>query len=175
VGTQIRFWKDPYKNEAKSKDAGLPVFDTVDWYEVRVLGETDTVSGPWHRASTSIQEQWKKAHAEWQRDNSTEGIIGTLLSEVPWLATGEVETFKHAGIRTLENLAAVAYTAITRIPGGLAYRQKARDMLASAKSSAHQQRMSEELAKRDEEIAALKAQMSEILEAKRKKTKQAEA
>lgn len=172
MGTQIRFWKDAYKNEAKSRDAGLPVFDTVDWYEVRVLGETDNISGPWHRASPAIQEQWKRAHEQWMRDNSTEGIIGTLLTEVPWLSSGEVETFKHAGIRTLENLADVADTSITKIPGGLAYRQKARDMLAAAKSSAHQQRMSEELAKRDAEIADLKQQMKEVLAAKRSKAKE---
>jgi hypothetical protein len=172
VGTQIRFWQDPYKNATKSAEAGLPVFDTVDWYEIRVLGETDTSSGPWHRAPASVVEKWKRAHDEWLRDNSTEGIIGTLLSEVPWLAKGEVETFKVAGIRTLENLATVADTAITRIPGGLAYRQKARDTLAAAKDTAHTQRMSEELAKRDEEIAALKVQIAEIIEAKRKKAKE---
>jgi len=171
VGTQIRFWKDPYKNEAKSSVAGVPVFDTVDWYEVRVLGESDTSTGPWHRAPPALQAQWQKAHAEWTRDNATEGIIGTHLSEVAWLARGEVETFKYAGIRTLENLAEVADTAITRIPGGLAYRQKARDTLAAAKSSAHMQQMSEELAKRDEEIAELRVQVKEILAAKRAKGK----
>lgn len=172
MGTQIRFWKDSYKNAAKSAEAGLPVFDTVDWYEIRVLGEADTATGPWHRAPENVRAQWKRAHDEWTRDNATEGIIGTPLSEVPWLSKGEVETFKASGIRTLENLAEVADNAITRIPGGIAYRQKARDTLAAAKDSAHAQRMSEELAKRDEEIAALKAQMAEILEAKRKKAKE---
>jgi hypothetical protein len=156
VGTQIRFWKDPYKNEAKSAEAGIPVFDTVDWYEIRVLGESDTIQGPWRLASAENKERWAKAHAEWMRDNSTEGIIGTPLSEVAWLARGEVETFKYSGIRTLENLAEVADNSITRIPGGLAYRQKARDMLAAAKSSSHMQQMSEELAKRDAEIDALR-------------------
>lgn len=169
MGTQIRFWSDPYKNAAKTKEAGTPVFDTVPWCEIRVLGEPDTVTGPWHLMSPDNRERFKTAYAQWQRDNSTEGIIGTLLSEVPWLERGEVETLKYAGIRTLENLAEVADGSITKIPGGLAYRQKARDFLAAAKASAPMQAMSDELAKRDAEIASLKAQMADLIESKRRK------
>ena len=164
MGTQIRFWKDSYKNEAKSKEAGIPVFDEVDWCEIRVLGEPDTVSGPWAKMPPSTREIWKDAHAQWQKDNGSEGIIGTHLSQVAWLGRGEVETLKYLGIRTVENLASVDDAQITRIPGGLALRQKAKDMLSAAKDSAPLQRMSEELAKRDAQIRDLMEMVKELRE-----------
>lgn len=173
MGAQIRFWKDPYKNAEKSREAGIPVFDTVDWYEVRVLGEPDNTVGPWHRAPPEIVKQWSDSYRQWQKDNATEGIIGTPLSEVAWLERGMVETLKYLGIRTLENLANVADSSIGKIPGGLALRQKSRDTLAAAKESAPLQRMSEELAKRDEQIASLEARINDLIESKRKKAKEA--
>jgi hypothetical protein len=169
VGTQIRFWQDAYKNDAKSKEAGMPVFDTVPWCEIRVLGESDNVRGPWHKMPPHVHETWRASFDHWQKDNSTEGIIGTLLEAVPWLERGDVETLRHAGIRTLENLAAITDTSIGKIPGGLALRKKAAEMLAAAKDGAPLQRLADELAKRDAEIAALKVQIADVLAEKRKR------
>lgn len=172
MGTQVRFWLDAYKNEAKSKESGMPVFDTVPWAEIRVVGETDSVSGPVHRMHPDPRERFPEAWAHWQKDNSTEGVIGTPLKMVPWLEAGEVETLRYAGIRTLENLASVADGAVTKIPGGIGLRQRAKDMLAAAKSEAPMQKMSLELAKRDEEIASLKSQIADIMADRRKRPKE---
>lgn len=174
MGTQIRFWMDAYKNEPKSKEAGLPVFDTVPWCEIRVLGEPDTVSGPVHRMHPDPRLEYATAWEHFQRNNATEGIIGTPLNKVAWLEAGEVETLRGAGIRTLENLASVSDAAITRIPGGIAMRKRANDMLAAAKAEAPLQQMADELAKRDDEIRNLKTQIAEILAAKRKGRKAGE-
>lgn len=175
MGTQIRFFKKPYRNTVKTAEAGTPVFDTVDYYEIRVLGEPDTHSGPWHRASPEVQTQWAAAYQAWTKDNATEGIIGTPLEQVPWLEAGEVETMRYAGIRTLENLANVADGSITRIPGGIALRKKAQDMLAAAKESAPMQRMSDENASLRQEIASLRDQLREITTEKaRRRSKAAE-
>jgi hypothetical protein len=175
VGTQIRFWKDTFKNPQRSKEAGTAIFDEVPWCEIRVLGEQDTVVGPWHLMSQNNQDRFKAAFQQWQKDESSEGIVGTHLKEVAWLSRGEVETFRVSfGIRTLEDLAAVDDGSIGKIPGGLAYRQKARDFLAAAKDSAALQRQSEELAKRDAEIAELRNQIRDITTERQKRRKQAD-
>lgn len=163
---------DAYKNEAKSKEAGRPVFDTVPWCEIRVLGEPDTVSGPVHKMQPDPRERFAAGWAKFQQDGTSEGITGTLLKHVPWLERGDVETLAFAGIKTLENLAGVSDGAIGGIPGGLGLRTKAQEMLKAAKEEAPIQRMSDELRKRDAEIASLKAQIAEILEAKRRKAKE---
>lgn len=172
MGTQVRFWMDAYKNAEKSKEAGRPVFDTVPWCEIRVLGEPDTVSGPVHKMQPDPRERFAAGWAKFQQDNASEGIVGTPLKAVPWLERGDVETLAYAGIKTLEALASVSDGAIGSIPGGIALRRKAAEMVKAAKDEAPLQRMSDEIAKRDEQIAALKAQVAEILEAKRKKAKE---
>ena len=163
---------DAYKNAQKTAEAGRPVFDTVPWCEIRVLGEPDTVSGPVHKMQPDPRERFAAGWAKFQQDNASEGLVGTPLKTVPWLERGDVETLAYAGIKTLENLASIADGSIGNIPGGLALRKKAQDMLKAAKDEAPLQRMSDELAKRDEEIKALKAQMAEVLAAKRKREKE---
>lgn len=169
AGIAVRFWEDAYPNAAKSKEAGRPIFDTVDWCEKKVPGEHDTISGPVHKMDPDPRVLFPAAWAAYQKDKSSEGIVGTPLSEVAWLGRGEVETFKASGVRTLENLAALTDANVTHFPGGLALRQKARDAIKEAKDSAPAQRMSEELAKRDAIIADLKAQINEIVAASAKR------
>ncbi len=170
----VRFWEDAWENPAKSAEAGRKVFDTVPWVEIKVPGEQDTMRGPVHLIAKQGPEKdprlrFPSAWAAFQRDSSTEGIVGTPLTEVPWLGKGEVETLRYAGIRTLENLAGVNDSAVSGLPGGIAMRQKAQAMLTAAKDSAPLQKMSEELAKRDQEIASLKAQIADIVAASAKR------
>lgn len=172
MGTQVRFYMDAYKNAQKSEEAGRPVFDTVPWCEIRVLGEPDTVSGPVHKMQPDPRERFAAGWAKFQQDAASEGLVGTPLKTVPWLERGDVETLAYAGIKTLEALASVSDGSIGSIPGGLALRKKAADMLKAAKDEAPLQKMADELARRDEQIAALKAQVAEVLEAKRKRKSQ---
>ena len=169
MGTKIRFWMDACKNEAASKDAGRAIFDTVPWCEKGVVGEPDTVSGPVHKMQPDPREQFPAAWAAFQRDNASEGLVGTPLREVPWLGRGEVETFMHAGVKTLEQLAGMSDATITGLPGGIAMRKKAKDMIAAAASEAPLQAMQDELAKRDEQIASLREQVAELMKTRRKK------
>jgi hypothetical protein len=71
-------------------------------------------------------------------------------------------------VKTLEQLAGLSDGVLGNIPGALSLRQKARDMTRAASDAAPLQAMSEELQKRDAEIASLKAQVAEILEVKRR-------
>ena len=168
-GVMVRFWEDAYPNAVKTAEMGRKVFDTVDWCEIKVPGENDTISGPVHRMPNDPRQRFPAAWAAYQKDKSTEGMVGTPLAEVAWLGRGEVETLKASGIKSLENLAALNDANVTHFPGGLALRQKARDAIKAAEDSAPQQRMSEELAKRDQEIATLKAQINEIVAANAKR------
>jgi hypothetical protein len=162
VGTQIRFWMDAYKNPEKSKEAGRPVFDTVAWCEKRVVGEPDTVSGPVHKMQPDPRVEFAEGWAKFLADNASEGIVGTPLTSVPWLERGDVETLAFAGIKTLEALASVSDGAISSIPGGLALRKKAADMIQAAASSAPLQRLSEENADLRAQVQALQESVREL-------------
>lgn len=171
AGVRVRFWEDAYKNAAKSTEAGRDIYDTVDWCEVQVLGETDTVSGPVHKLHPDPRERFPAAWAQYQRDKSTEGLVGTPLKFVPWLGAGEVETLKASKILTLEHLAEVSDASITKFPGGLELRQKARDQIRMAKESAPAQALSADLAKANAQIASLQEQIAEMAKASARRKK----
>lgn len=165
----VRFWMDSYPNAAKTKEAGMPIYDTVPWVEIRVPGERDSVTGPVHRLHPDPRERFPEAWARWQKDNTTEGLTGTPLKNVPWIERGDVETLAYLSVRTVEQLASVTDGNIGKIPGGLALRDKARAMLKAAAEEAPMQRMADELSKRDHEIASLRAQIADIIAEKRKR------
>lgn len=168
----VRFWEDAWLNQAESDKAGRKVFNTVDWCEKKVAGEKDSVSGPVHKMQPDPREQFPQAWAAYQKDKSSEGIVGTPLKEVPWLSRGEIETLKHSGVRTLENLAGLNDANVTGIPGGLQLRAKAKAQIAAAKESVPLQRMSEELAARDSRIADLEKQIADLVADKRRTKKE---
>lgn len=162
----VRFWMDAYKNPTKSAEAGRAIYDTIPWCEIRVPGESDTVSGPVHRMQPDPRVRFPGAWAAFEKDNASEGLVGTPIRFVPWIERGDVENLAHSGIKTLEQLASVTDGNLSNIPGGIALRQKAKDFIRTAKDSAPLERMSEELQKRDLIIEGLRAQVSEILKAK---------
>lgn len=169
MAAQIRFWMDAWKNPAKSLEAGRPIYDTVAWFEKRVPGEQDTISGPVHR-SPKVKQDFAAAWAAFERDNASEGAVGTMLEQVPWIERGEVENLRYSGIKTLEALASVSDANVTKIPGGLKLRERAQAMLKASESAAPIQALGEEVAALRAENESLRAQMAEFLaEAKRRK------
>jgi hypothetical protein len=161
-GPVVRFWMDAYLNPQKTKEAGRNIYDTVPWCEIQAPGERDNVRGPVHRLFPDPRVRFPEAWEQWKRDNSTEGMVGTPLKMVSWLEPGEVETLKYAGIRTLEDLADLHDGNVTKVPGGLALRKRAQDVIRAAKEEAPLQRMSEENAKLSAEVAALREQVSAL-------------
>lgn len=172
MATMIRFWMDSWKDPKKSAEAGRPVYDTVAWFEKRVPGDHDSVTGPVHR-HPKLKNEFRAAWEAFERDQSCEGVVGTHLKMVPWLERGDVENLVHSGIKTLEALASVNDANVSSIPGGLKLRQKARDMLKASEASAPLQAMAEELGKLRDENKEMKSQLAEFLsESKRRKAKE---
>jgi len=163
---QVRFWMDAYENPIKTREAGRKVYDTVPWCEIRVPGEVDTVIGPVAKMHPDPRNRFPMAWAQFQKDNTTEGLVGTPLKMVPWLERGDVETLLYSGVKTLEQLAGLSDGTLSNISGALGLRTKARDFIKAAQDAAPMEHLSEELAKRDLEIDGLKAQIAEILKAK---------
>lgn len=165
----VRFWMDAYPNAAKTLEHGHPCFDTVAWCEIKVPGERDTITGPVHKMDRDPRQRFPEAWAKFQKDNGSEGLVGTPLKFLPWMERGDVETLAYVSVRTLEQLASVSDANLSNIPGGVELRKKAREYIKAAKDDAPMQRLAEEVAKKDSEIAELRAQISEILAAKQQK------
>lgn len=156
----VRFSTIPKKNEAKSKEAGRPIFEDVEYIEILTPGERDYPHRPVREGD---KERFATQYERWKRTGEGEALEGTPLSEWPGITRSLVEELRFFNVRTVEQLAGMADSNCQKIMGGQTWKQKARDYLERAQANAPMEKMNAELATRDNEIATLKAQMKELL------------
>jgi hypothetical protein len=144
----------------KVKGAGRPIFDEVEYIEIVIPGDKSTVV---HRAvQDKDRKQFAQQYAAWKAGNQ-EAASGTPIKMVPWLNTAQVRELEYFGCKTLEQLADLSDANYKNIGAVLELRQKARDAIAQAGKGAPIAAMREELKKRDAQIEALQAQVSQLV------------
>jgi hypothetical protein len=116
-------------------------------------------------------EAAKMAYARWQAIDAAYSAFkkgqeiptdGTPIGAWPGLTQQQANIIRGNGIRTIEELAEASDSIITRIPlpGMRAIKDQAQLFLKAA----DQTKLSTEMAKKDQEIGELKAQMAELME-----------
>lgn len=133
----VRFYEEEMEDAAATKEAGRPIFKTVECVEIRVPGDKGNIRrGPLKYFRPDPRERFPLAYAKFKA-KAKEQIVGTLLRECGGLMprTRALE-YQHFGVFTVEQLAALNDSNAQNIPGSIADRQKARDFLAIAKGQA---------------------------------------
>lgn len=162
----VKFKADKIKNDAKSKEAGRPIFDDIELCEIRAAGDRNTVkvfpAHAFHRWINNGEDgaQEKQTYAERWRDQYRrfkEGRDqiqeGTPLSELPFLTEAKRAELRALSIYTAETLAALDGQPLKTLgSGGRALKDQAAGYIANATGSAEVTRMAAE-------IEALKAQL----------------
>lgn len=130
-----RFYVKPVQNKFKSDQAGRPIFDDVEFVEILIPGDKNTiVDEPARQHHRDRWPQWYDAFKKGQEAPSE----GTPLEEWGGVTRSLVEELRFFHIRTVEQVAALDDAKLQRaIPmGGHALREKARRYLAQAEGSA---------------------------------------
>jgi hypothetical protein len=150
-----RFFLNPVKDEAASAEAGRPIYADREYVEIRASGNSTNIVC---RPVTDMDRQ--RFHRQYMlfKSGHAEQVVGTRLSEVPWITRGQVEELTYLKILTVEQLSAVNDQFCTTIPGIYELRRKAQMFLESAVSSAP----ITALQKENEE---LKSQIADLMEA----------
>jgi hypothetical protein len=162
----VRFYRKEIQNEYLSQQEGRPVFYMADFVRIEVPGNNlsiiDTFANADHKKRFPIQ--W----AAYQNEKSdNEDIQGTLLRDWPLLTSAQAAELKHYKFYTVEQVAGASDQQINAVGmlvgmSPYSFRDKARAYLANAKDSSVVQAQSEELRKRDLEIADLRAELHRI-------------
>lgn len=151
----VRFFHKLVPNEAKSRAEGCAKFDEVEYVSIIKPGHRGGGFETPVRESDKIRfpEQYKAFQA--RREHVQEG---TPLEEWPMISRSMAEEYKFYHIHTVEQLALLSDTALSKMGlGALDLQKKARTWLASAKDTALVQRLAVE---RDEQNALI-AQLQE--------------
>lgn len=164
----VRFWVEAHQDEAKSAAEGRPVFEDVDYIEIASPGDrSNIVQRPIEQDDIA---RFRRLYESWKAGQSTDGVVGTLLREVPWVSRSQVEELAYFKVRTVENLAALPDSALGSFgPGVGALRERAKAYLRDAKAQAPMAELNKRLEERDAQIAALREQVAELAAAKKGK------
>jgi len=161
----VKFYQRAVENEFKSALEGRPIMEMRDFIIIEVPGDNLTVIDTF-----AVDENKKRFPVQWARyqNEKTDGDVeGTLLHDWPILNAAIAAELKHFKFYTVEQIALASDAQLNTLgmvagmsPLGL--RDKAKAFLSSAKGSALVQQQADELRKRDEELAAIKAQLAEL-------------
>jgi len=164
------------ENEAKSLEAGRPIFDDLEVCEIRAPGSRDVKVFPATSFSRWLDDphtgrQVKQTYAErfahqyrQFKANAAQTKTGTPLEHAPFLSEGKRAELKAQNLYTVEALADIEGAELKNLgPGGREMKTKAMEYIAESKAHAPNKQMVAEL----EALRARNAVLEEDMQAKR--------
>lgn len=129
----VKFYVRPVADEAASTEAGRPIYKDREYIEIRTPGnQNNIVQRP---VSEMDRQRFQGAYRAFKAGD-TEQMVGTPLSEVPWVTRSQVEELAHMRIRTLEHLSTVSDEVCGRYAGMYKMKQRAAAAIVEADKSA---------------------------------------
>jgi hypothetical protein len=172
---QVRFYRKPVHQEQESMDAGRPIYKEFDFVHICVAGDTlteiDTFALQQHKTRFPIQ--W--ANYMNRLGANDEEVVGTPVAEWPLVSKSQAEELRAMKFHTVESIASASDLQLQRMgmAAGMspyAFRDKAKAFLNLATNSAETDKreseinaLKEELAKKDQETARIKAETDQKL------------
>ena len=167
---QVRFYKRPVQQEAETLALGRPIYKEFDFVHICVAGDTlteiDTYVLQSHKTRFPIQ--WANYQNRIGKDDQE--VIGTPVAEWPLVSKSQAEELRAMRFYTVESIAGASDQQLQRMgmAAGMspyAFRDKAKSFLNLASDSAETDKrtqeineLKEELAKKAEENAKIKAE-----------------
>lgn len=166
------FYMKAIRNNFESERQGRDIWEEVPYVEMMVPG--DKLTEVHEKVKQDHKDRWPDKWAAFIA-NQEAPTDGTPLDEWPPVSRAVAMQLSSAKVRTVEALASLSDLQLSNVMpmGGNALREKARMWLKQAEEMAPMADLQAALAARDEEVAALKAQMADL--ASRIPTKREEA
>lgn len=161
TGILAEFYIEAVELTFKSEQTGKPEFEDREFIRILVAGDAK------NEVRRLAMAEDKQRFAEQYRafKNGVQDIAqsGTPLSAWPAMTPAVIRTFNAVNIFTVEQLAGVSDTAIQSGPLGLReWALKAKGYLEHASDTAAATRLAADNARKDEQIADLQRQISEL-------------
>ena len=167
---QVRFYKRPIHQEQESIDAGRPIYKEFDFVHICVAGDTLTEIDTYvlNSHKQRFPQQW--ANYQNRLGANDEQVIGTPVAEWPLVSKSQAEELRAMKFHTVESIAGASDQQLQRMgmAAGMspyAFRDKAKAFLNLATNAAETDKreseineLKQELAKKEEETAKIKAE-----------------
>jgi hypothetical protein len=146
-----KFYNYPVQNMVKTQEEGRPIYEDFVFVEIRIPGDKNTV------IQRKVKDEDKERFApQWARFQSgADQVIGTPLSVWGGLNASQVAELQAMNVTTVEQLAEVSDTHVSKWTGLMGLRTRAKEFIAISKEAGAVLKMQAELEKRDEQISQL--------------------
>jgi hypothetical protein len=157
----VRFYSKPIQSPFKTEKEGRPIFEDVVYVEIHTPGNQlniiDTPARDHHKAR--FPHQWAHYMNAHGGDSKQ---MGTPLTAWTLISASQAEMLKALKFYTVEQIAFASDDQIAQVGmhagmAPLAFRERAKRYLEAASGEASINKAAEELKKRDQEIAEMKA------------------
>ena len=155
----VKFYVHPKVNQAKSVEAGRPIYEEVDYVSIMQPGNKDSII---MRPATSIdRNRFPEHYKRYKAREDQEAVDGTPLTEWPGISRSQCEELRYMNCRTVEQLVEMSDSNSQHIMAIGALQEKARKFLERADKDATAAQLQES----EERVAKLMERM-ELLESK---------
>lgn len=158
-GNAIRFFKQSVQSVEKSAAEGRPIYDAVDYIEIRVPGDKSNVVS--RAVRESDRREYATQYAAWKAGDK-EQMAGTPLAMWPPISQEQVLELTHFGVKTVEHLAGTSDGNLANIGPFRALREQAQAWLEAARGHAPVAALIAEKQRMTEELAAMRQQMVDM-------------
>jgi len=167
---QVRFYKRPVQQDQETQEAGRPIFKEFDFVHICVAGDTLTEIDTY--VLNSHKQRFPQQWANYQNrvGANDDQVIGTPVAEWPLVSKSQAEELRAMKFHTVESIAGASDQQLQRMgmAAGMspyAFRDKAKAFLNLATTAAETDKreqelnaLREELAKKEQETAKIKAE-----------------
>lgn len=156
----VGFCLHALQSETKSAEAGRPIFDDIEFVQIVVPGDRQSVV--FQPATDRHRQRFPKAYAMFKQQSAV-AVEGTPIEQWPALTRAQALTFKASHIPTVETLAEVHDGNLEKLGfGAREWREKARAFVAQAKDSAAAQKLAAENQALRDQLSDQQRQINEL-------------
>ena len=152
----VRFFYKERQDKAASAKEGRPIFKEIEYVEIRVPGSRDAQAC---RPATHRDKNRFPGHYKGFKDRVAVPLEGTPLAEWTQVTRSQVENLAFMNVKTVEQLANLSDTHITKLQGGHNLKAKAAAWLESAGES----KLLAEKEALEKRLADMEAKMAEMM------------
>jgi hypothetical protein len=163
----VKFTIEAQKNDAKTIEEGRPIFEDKEWISIMAPGSRNEVR---REARMADKERFPRHYAAFQNRQDQQINEGTPLTEWTGVTRSQVEEMRFWNILTVEQLAAVADSAMGSFRGLVTLKQSAIKYLEASKGNA----TAEKFAALEAKYEVLLAKFEEAPKPRRKRRSKAE-
>ena len=149
----------PFKNAAKTAEAGRPIFDELECVMILVAGSTEQTVKP---VDDAIKARFPTEYDAWLKKRESRTVSGTPIKQWPLLQPIQIAEFEALNIFSVEALAQIPDVSLQKAQGLREWREKARAWLETSKDGALAAKYAEENLSLRDEIAEMRKQVQAL-------------